>query len=464
VSERFLWKSVLLGTALSLAGAASIAARRLTIGSAEGGWSYPYVDSADAGTLRVLALSCLLVGAGVGASWRLLKRFDAGGEHAVPGPIQWALIVAWCLLAILVQGVLRSTSPHSLGAIVASDTATSFYSVAVRTNAGSILSGFERRRQTWPLHAHSNLPGKLLLVRALTRVSTQPEVVGWLIIGLSSVGALLMYFFIRDASGDRFFAGLSAILYLFTPAAFYFVPLLNAVTPVVVLICACLMMRWLNTAGVVYAVALGVAIYGLALFEPTALIAGLLLSVLLIHRIVSGRLPWRTASLHVGAALLAFVATYAAMVGWFGFDLFRAFAAVARDAAEFNMKSGRPYAVWVWQNLFDFAFGVGWCQAVLFFAALADGGTGWTSRWRLTDAPSILLICVSVLAMVGIADAIGVNRGEVTRLWIFLACLAQIPAAYVCRRLGSASAFCLGMMASLIQVALATAMIGFVAP
>lgn len=455
---------MLFGTALSLAGAGAIAARHLTIGSAEGGWSYPYVGGAADGTLRVLALSCLLVGAGVAASWRLLKRFDADGDHAVPVPIQWALIVAWCLLAILVQGVLRSATPHSVGAIVASDTATSFYSVAVRTDARSILSGFERRRHTWPLHAHSNLPGKLLVVRALTRVSTQPEVVGWLIIAVSNVGALLMYFFIRDASGDRFLAGLSAILYLFTPATLYFVPLLNAVTPVVVLICACLMIRWLNTARVVYAVVLGAAIYGLALFEPTALVAGVLLSVLLLHRVASGRLPHRTALLHVGAALLSFVATHVAMNVWFGFDLFRAFAAVANDAAEFNMKSGRPYAVWVWQNLFDFAFGVGWCQTVLFAAALADGVIRWPSRWKLTDAPPIVLICVSVLAMVGVADAIGVNRGEVTRLWIFLACLSQIPAAYVCRRLRSGLAFGLVIMATLIQVALATAMIGFVAP
>ena len=454
----------MFGTALSLAGAGAIAARRLTIGSTEGGWSYPYVGSADDGTLRVLALSCLLVGAALGVSWRLLERFDAHSEHAVPVPIQWALIVAWCLLAILVQGILRSTTSHSLGAIVASDTATSFYSVAVRTNARSLLSGFERRRHTWPLHAHSNLPGKLLVVRALTRVSTQPEVVGWLIIGASNVGALLMFFFMRDASGDRFLAGLSAILYLFTPATLYFVPLLNAVTPVAVLICACLMIRWLNTAKVIYAVVLGVAIYGLALFEPTALITGVLFSILLVHRVVSGRLRLQTALLHVGAGLLSFVATYVAINGWFGFDLFRAFAAVARDAAEFNMKSGRPYAVWVWQNLFDIAFGVGWCQTVLFAAALADGVVRWSSSWKLTEAPPIVLICVSVLAMVGVADAIGVNRGEVTRLWIFLACLAQIPAAYVCRRLGSVFAFGLLIMATLVQVALGTAMIGFVAP
>ena len=311
MSRRFLWISVLFGTALSLAGAGSIVARRLTIGSAEGGWVYPYVDSVEDGTWRVFALSCLLVGAGVGASWPLLKRFAADSEQAVSLPIQWALILGWCLLAILVQGLLRSTTPHSLGAIVASDTANSFHSVAVRTNARSILSGFERDRHTWPLHAQSNLPGKLLLFRALTRVSKQPEVVAWLIIGLSNVGGLLLYLFIRDASGDRFFAGLSAILYFFTPAKLYFVPLLNAVTPVLVLICACLMIRWLNTSRIVYAVVLGVAVYGLALFEPTALVAGVLFSVLLIHRVVSGRLSPRTALLHVGAGLLAFVATYA---------------------------------------------------------------------------------------------------------------------------------------------------------
>jgi hypothetical protein len=456
---------VLLGAALSLAGAGCIATRRMIVGSAEGGWAYPYADSVDAGTLlRVLAVSCLVAGASVAASWGLLKRFDAGSKHAVPLRVEWALILAWCLLAIPVQGLVRSTTPHSLGAVVASDTANSFYSVAVKTEAPSILNRFERRRHTWPLHAQSNLPGKLLLVRALTTVSQQPETVGWLIVGLSNLGGVLLYFFIRDASGDRFLAGLSAILYLFTPAKLYFFPLLNAVTPVAVLIAACLLIRWVNTGRITYAVGLGVAVYGLALFEPTALIAGVLFAALLIHRIVSGQLPPRTAALHIGAGLVAFVAAHAAMIGWFGFDLLRAFSAVARDAAKFNAATGRPYALWVWQNLFDFAFGIGWCQTVLFAAALVDGIVRWQPRWKLSDAPSVVLIGLSLLAMVGIADAIGVNRGEVIRLWIFLACLAQIPAAYVCRRLGSAYAFGLVIITTLVQDALGVAMIAFVVP
>src|SRR5436190_4128761 len=104
--------------------------------------------------------------------------------------------------------------------------------------------------------------------------------------------------------------------------------------------CAYLMIRWLNTARLIYPVALGVAVYGLALFEPTALVGGVLFSVLLIHSVVSGRLSLRTSLIHIGAALVSFAATYIAMIGWFGFDLFRAFAAVARDAAEFNVNSG----------------------------------------------------------------------------------------------------------------------------
>ena len=71
----------------------------------------------------------------------------------------------------------------------------------------------------------------------------------WLIVGLSNLGAVLLYILVRTLFADRFVAGLSAILYLFTPAKLYFFPLLNTVTPVAVLVCACLMVGWLNRAG-----------------------------------------------------------------------------------------------------------------------------------------------------------------------------------------------------------------------
>ena len=61
-------------------------------------------------------------------------------------------------------------------------------------------------------------------------------------------------------------------------------------------------------------------------------------------------------------------------------------------------------------------------------------------------------------------DLIGVNRGEVIRLWIFLACFFQIPAAYVCARLESRVALGLVLGTTLLQAALGTSMIGFILP
>lgn len=63
-----------------------------------------------------------------------------------------------------------------------------------------------------------------------------------------------------------------------------------------------------------------------------------------------------------------------------------------------------------------------------------------------------------------VLDFAGVNRGEVIRLWIFVACLFQVPAAYVCVRLQSRMAFAIVLMLTIVQSALATATFGFVVP
>ena len=54
-------------------------------------------------------------------------------------------------------------------------------------------------------------------------------------------------------------------------------------------------------------------------------------------------------------------------------------------------------------------------------------------------------------------DALGVNRGEVIRLWT-LTCLFQIPTAYVCARLDTPLALMLVMAVTVLQAAIGTAM------
>jgi hypothetical protein len=76
----------------------------------------------------------------------------------------------------------------------------------------------------------------------------------------------------------------------------------------------------------------------------------------------------------------------------------------------------------------------------------------------------IVVTVLGLAAVVAVTDLIGINRGEVVRLWIFLACLAQIPAAYVCARLESRWAIVLVVAATLLHDALGTDMIGFILP
>jgi hypothetical protein len=464
MSPRLLWISVLTGTALSLAGAASLVTHRLVLGSPEGGWVYGYLNSFDTRPVAPIVIACLLTGAGVAASWRWLRRLS-NDDRALGRLQEWALILAWCLLAVGIQALLRSSTPYPVGEMFASDTANSFYSIALRFDVESILGEPERlRRRRWAIHVQSNLPGKLLLVRALTHLSTRADVLAWTIVVLSNLGGVLLYVFVRHLFADRFLAGLSMILYLFTPAKLYFFPLLNTVTPVVVLACACLLLRWVDTGRTIYAALLGAAVYGLVLFDPTALIIGVLFAVLLVRAIVKRRIPLRSALLDIGVGLLTFAATHAAMLFLFGFDLIGAFRHVAAEAAAFNEIARRPYLIWVRQNLFDFLFGVGLCQIVLFGAAMADGAARLQTRPTSPSSAAVVVMCLTIVAMVCLADVIGVNRGEVIRLWIFLACLWQIPAAYVCRRLESSIAFTLVVMTTLLQNGLGTAMLAFVVP
>ena len=61
-------------------------------------------------------------------------------------------------------------------------------------------------------------------------------------------------------------------------------------------------------------------------------------------------------------------------------------------------------------------------------------------------------------------DLIGMNRGEVIRLWIFLGSFFQIPVAYVCSSLNSRLALALVVAVTALQTAIGVSMINFVIP
>jgi hypothetical protein len=451
MAERWLWVFILLGSALSLLVSFEIATHGLRLGSLDWGWTYSYVARF---TWRPVG-AALIVG-GLAATLLLVTDplLDTGTRR------QWLIVFAWIAVATPLQALMRSLTPTDLQSLFVSDAANSFYSVTQEYRARKVLEDFNEVRDSWPLHAQSNMPGKLMLLYALQLVTTNSSVLPWIVVVLSNLGAALIYLFARDLFDDGRVAVSAAILYLFVPARIYFFPLMNTVTPVVILGCACLLLRMLQTRQPRYAVALGVALYAMAFFEPLPLVMGLLFAMLVARTLWQRALPTRELFELVAIGCVAFVTSYAAMRLWFGFDLVDAFRRVGSHAVEFNVQNARAYDVWLTENLREFVVGMGVCQAVLFVAALLDGIRG-RERWSMRLMRPITVLCVGLLTVLAVTDLVGVNRGEVIRLWIFLACMFQIPAAYVCARLANPSALIAVVACTALAAALGTAMIGF---
>ena len=424
-----------------------VATESFLLGSPRAGWFYVYYEE-----LSTRPFGAALIATGTAAALLLFVPAERA-RHSL-------LLLVWIATATLLHGLIRSVSPFTFEEIFRSDAANSFYTVAEQFGPREVLGNFATVREGSPLHAQSNMPGKILLLHALQLISPRTDVLPWLIVLLSNLGSLLVYRFALGIFADRRIALYSAILYLFVPGRVLFFPLMNTVTPVLVLACACVLLRWLQTARAAYAGLLGCALYGLVLFEPLPLVIGVLFVALIARQVSAGALPPLLLARHLGVGATAFAATYAAVHLSFGFDMLSAFRQISTHAAEFNVSARRPYGFWVRENIKELAFSTGMCQVVLFWAALVDclrGSGGWSVRLM---KPGVL-VCTSLLAVVAVVDLLGISRGEVVRLWIFLACLLQIPSAIVCARLQSDVALLAVLSTSLLQTALGTALLSF---
>jgi hypothetical protein len=442
---------------VSLSVCGAVVAQSVIVGSVEGGWRYPHVEHDALSTIK-LFVGCLVWSAGAVAL--LLLPVPRSGARTL------VFLLVWIILATGLQWPLRSMAPSRLETVFVSDNANSFYSVTRRHAPTEVLRQFNRVRANAPLHVQSNMPGKLMLLYALQLVSTRTDVLPWLVIGLSNLGAILVYLFVRDLFDDSRTAFVAGVLYLFVPARHFFFPLLNTVTPIAILTCGWLLVRWLRTGKTAYAALMGLGLYGLVFFEPLPLVMGLLFAALVLAAIGRGEVAWDRFLAQTAVVIFVFIGTSEAVAALSGFDAVRTFRRIGTHAVEFNQSTGRPYWVWVRANLWEFVFGVGLCQAtsfcVLLWSALRGAGP-----WRERLTRPITALCLGLLAVLMAVDVIGVNRGEVIRLWIFLACFFQIPAAYVCTMLGGLggrAALLLVLATTALQTAVGVAMIHFVMP
>jgi len=383
---------------------------------------------------------------------------------------QLRVIAFWFVVGLAGQLLLHSLYPHSLEAIVRSDWANSYYNASLRYKASDFLIHFPAIKQSLPIHAQSNMPGKILLYYGLRLITNNPRALAILIIAISNLGGILLYFVVSNIYASRRIALSSLLLYLFIPGKTYFLPLLNIVSPIPILACLLLLVRFLESRSKFLAVLLGIGFYVVLLLDPLTFCLGLFFVALIARSWWSEdvritELLWLATMIAVG-----FLVINCAMWFGIGFNLVNRFREVTGDAHAFSQ--GRPYLISLWANLWEFSLSAGALPSLLCLIYLTTGliavsrsiSAGYPIN-RAIFSPLLSpgpLMFVTLLVTLASFDLTGLIRGEVVRLWIFIAVFVQVIAADVCLENGRRWTLDIVLAGSIIQTAVAISMVGFI--
>jgi hypothetical protein len=446
--NRWLWVALAVGVALSIVVAYRIAHLALILGSEDGRWIYGYIYGFNPRSLVFSAIGFAIAAAPLLLSSETVRRRE------------WWLL-AYCLLTgTAIQMRLRTLTPYTVGRVFESDGSNGYYGATRQYPASVLLKNFDRLRPTLTIHPRSNMPGKLAFVYGLKRLSTDPSTLALLVVVVSNIGGVVLYWLVRDLTSDPSVALTSFVFYLFVPGKLFFFPILNTVTPVGVIVCLYLWNRAVRRGLLLWSVALGVGLFGLTVFEPLPLVTGLIFAAIAASAFANGEVDVRGLVTHAAAAAASFVAAMLAIRLWLHFDLPTVLRHVTAEAVEFNTIARRPYRIWVWRDLVDFSIATGLVQTLLFAALVL----AFLREWRGIGRHWMAAFAVGLAAALAVTDLLGVNRGETVRLWIFFSCLVQVPAAYACVRLRTRVATLVALATSIVVGALGTSMMTFAQP
>lgn len=364
-----------------------------------------------------------------------------------------AAVTVLVACGFVLQLAIHAFAFAPLGAVVRSDRANGFYGPATSTGIAEYLSSHSTPSRSLPDHARTNMPGKFVATRMMMWISRTPATLGVLVALLSCLGAVAVYLVARELEQDPRAALLAGAAYLLMPGRIAFLGIMNSVTPLVALGAFWLFLRCLRRPTPGASVAFGAGMFALAFFEPLPYTMGLVFVAALAQK---SRASLRT---YVKPALLAIVCAaflYLALRLTLGYDIFANLAYVYRDAGSFNA-AGRPYGVWVGANLIELALAAGVPAATVLPLGFASG------EWRRWRVPANWFAAATLVTII-VVDLLGFNRGEVSRLWIFLSALVAIVAGVRMASARSLTPFALLAVAMAAQAAVMVGMIAFVIP
>ena len=279
------------------------------------------------------------------------------------------------------------------------------------TDVGAFLDTFTDRLATYPIHVQGHPPGTVVLFATLDRVGLGGS--GWiaaLVIGAGASAVASTLVLTRETAGERVARAAAPFLVLL-PAAIWLATTVDALYAGVGLGGVALLAVAARHVGVrlaICAVAAG-ALLGVALHLSYGL--GLLAAFVVIPAWWRRRvdpLLWAV----LGGSVVTAAFLLAGFAWWDGL-------AATHDRYVAGIASSRPYGYSLVGNLAALAIAAG--------PAVALGLTRIRGRAWLVVGPAV----AAVLA----ADLLGLSRGEVERIWLFLvpplavACAALAPRA-----------------------------------
>ena len=275
------------------------------------------------------------------------------------------------------------------------------------------------------------MPGKILFFHVLEIFTSNPEILPYLIIAFSTLGGILLYGICKMLFHDKRTALYSFVLYSLIPGKIISLPILNTITPVFILGCLYLFIAYLEYKKRIFLILLGLALYIQLLFEPSPLVTGIIFLGILISAIGLKQISRKEVRDIIIIPTLAFLAVYIFFVIVFSFNFYSAFNWILKDAVGFNIKDGRDYWIWIPENLKEFFYAAGipviLTSTYFFFFSISQGVTS-KKNIVLWPVENIFVLCL--FGTFFIVLFLGINRGEVMRLWIYLAVFFQIPAAF----------------------------------
>jgi hypothetical protein len=309
------------------------------------------------------------------------------------------------------------------------------------------------------------MPGKILLFEFLKVFTSSPRIMGYLIIALSSLGALLLYGICKQLFHTKQTAFYALILYSLIPCKLFFFPILNTVTPVITLICLYLFTAYIENKHVLLAWLLGIGLYVQCLFEPLPLITGILCFGILLLAIYQKRISHRDLWKLIFNLGIGFLSVYILFAILFSFHLFKDLTFVLNDAVNFDINNQRSYWIWLGENTKEFIYGIGVPIAVITIYMTAQIFTQWKASRDIASLSIENVFVISIILTFFVLDLAGINRGEITRLWIFMAVLFQVPTAiFMAKHFSSAIPFFLVACTLVVQSLLTLHLVGFIIP